>query len=205
MPLKVTPADKSVAKIVLVAKNVLATKNVLVAKSKLLAATLLKRHRKPKAAAPKANFVRNANTVQPAMIVVHADLAQKANAVNIVMNSVANHAANVVNLATNNLVANVAKDVQSAHASKSSLSLFPFKSQQAFGQVSLASLLPFGAFPSVLNSFLNNAQETTNVVMAIAKMVVVTDVVMAIVVAADHVALAVAVPAVADLAPTKAN
>ena len=211
MQLKVTPADKSVVKnvlvtkIVLVAKNALATKTVPVVKTKLLAATLLRPHRNLKADALKANFVRNANTVQLAMIVVHAVLAQKANVVNLATNSVASPVVNVVSLVTNNLVANAAKVVQSALAFKSSLSSFPFKSRQAFGQVSLASLLLFGAFQSVLNSFLNNAQEITIVVMGIAKMAAVTDVAMDIVVAVDHVALAVAVPAVADLAPIKAN
>ena len=211
MPLKVTLADKSVAKnvlvtkIVLAAKNARATKIVPVAKNKLLAATLLKRHRNLKADAPKANFVLNANTVQPAMIVVHADLAQKANVVNLVMNSVANHAENAANLATSNRVANAAKVVPNARASKSSLSSFLSKSRQAFGQVSPASLLHSGASLSALSLFLNNAKETVLVVTEIAKMVAVTDVAMAIVAAVDHVAPAVAALAVADLAPTKAK
>lgn len=199
MPLKVTLADKSVA------KNVLGAKNVPGAKNKRLTTTLLKRLRNLKADAPKANFVLNANTVQPAMIAVHADLALKANVVNLVMNSVANHAANVVNLATSNRVANAAKVVPNARASKSSPSSFLSKSLQAFGQVSPAFLLHSGASLSALSLFLNSAKETVLVVMEIAKMVAVTDVAMAIVAAGDHVAPAVAALAAVDLAPTKAN
>jgi hypothetical protein len=211
MPLKAMPADKSVVKnvlvtkIVLVAKNALATKTVPVAKTKLLAPTLPKLPRNLKADALKTNFVRNANTVQPAMNVVHAALAQKANVVNLATNSVANLAVNAVNLAANNLVANVAKVVQSAHVSKSSPSSSLSKSLQGFGQVSPASLLHSGASLSALSLFLNNAKEMVLVVTEIAKMVAVTDVAMAIAVAVDHVAPAVAVLAVADLAPTKAN
>lgn len=205
MPLKVTLADKSVAKNVLVTKIVLGAKNVPGAKNKRLTTTLLKRLRNLKADAPKANFVLNANTVQPAMIAVHADLALKANVVNLVMNSVANHAANVVNLATSNRVANAAKVVPNARASKSSPSSFLSKSLQAFGQVSPAFLLHSGASLSALSLFLNSAKETVLVVMEIAKMVAVTDVAMAIVAAGDHVAPAVAALAAVDLAPTKAN
>jgi hypothetical protein len=211
MPLKAMPADKSVVKnvlatkIVLVAKNALATKTVPVAKTKLLAPTLPKLPRNLKTDVPRTNFVLNANTVQPAMIVVRAAHVPKASVVNLATNSVANLAVNVANLAMNNLVANVAKVVPSVHASKSSPSSSLSKSLQAFGQVSPASLLHSGASLSALSLFLNNAKEMVLVVTEIAKMVAVTDVAMAIVVAVDHVAPAVAVLAVADLAPTKAN
>jgi hypothetical protein len=211
MPLKATPVDKSVVKnvlvtkIVLVAKNALVTKTVPVAKTKLLAATLPKLLRNLKADALKANFVLNANTAQLAMTAVHAAHVPKANVVSLVMNSVVNHAANVVNLATSNLVANVAKVVPSAHASKSSPSSSLSKSLQAFGQASHASLLHSGASLSALSLFLNNAKEMGLVVMDIAKMVAVTDVATDNAVVVDHVAPAVAVLAVAVLAPTKAN
>jgi hypothetical protein len=211
MPLKVTPADKSVVKnvlvtkIVLVAKNALATKIVPVAKTKLLAPTLPKLPRSLKMDAPKANFVPNANTAQPAMTVVHVAHVPKANVVSPVMNSVVNLAANAVSLAANNLVANVAKVVPSAHVSKSSPSSSLSKSLQAFGQASPASLLHSGASLSALSLFLNNAKEMVLVVMDIAKMVAVTDVATDNAAVVDHVAPAVAVLAVADLAPTKAN
>jgi hypothetical protein len=211
MPLKATPADKSVVKnvlvtkIVLVAKNALATKIVPVAKTKLLAATLPKLPRNLKMDALKANFVLNANTAQPAMTVVHVAHVPKANVVSPVMNSVVNLAVNAVSLAANNLVANVAKVVPSAHASKLSPSSSLSKSLQAFGQASPASLLHSGASLSALSLFLNNAKEMVLVVMDIAKMVAVTDVATDNAVVVDHVAPAVAVLAVADLAPTKAN
>jgi hypothetical protein len=211
MPLKATPADKSVVKnvlvtkIVLVAKNALVTKIVPVAKTKLLAPTLPKLPRSLKMDALKANFVLNANTAQPAMTVVHVAHVPKANVVSLVMNSVVNLAVNAVSLAANNLVANVAKVVPSAHASKLSPSSSLSKSLQAFGQASPASLLHSGASLSALSLFLNNAKEMVLVVMDIAKMVAVTDVATDNAVVVDHVAPAVAVLAVADLAPTKAN
>jgi hypothetical protein len=219
MPLKATPADKSVVKnvlvtkIVLVAKNALATKIVPVAKTKLLAPTLPKLPRSLKMDALKANFVLNANTAQPAMTVVHVAHVPKANVVspvmnsvvNLVVNSVVNLAVNAVSLAANNLVANVAKVVPSAHASKLSPSSSLSKSLQAFGQASPASLLHSGASLSALSLFLNNAKEMVLVVMDIAKMVAVTNVATDNAVVVDHVAPAVAVLAVADLAPTKAN
>ena len=157
MPLKAMPADKSVVKnvlatkIVLVAKNALATKTVPVAKTKLLAPTLPKLPRSLKMGALKANFVLNANTAQPAMTVVHVAHVPKANVVSPVMNSVVNLAVNAVSLAANNLVANVAKVVQSAHVSKSSPSSSLSKSLQAFGQASPASLLHSGASLSALS------------------------------------------------------
>jgi hypothetical protein len=66
-------------------------------------------------------------------------------------------------------------------------------------------LLHSGASLSALSLFLNNAKEMVLVVMDIAKMVAVTDVATDNAVVVDHVAPAVAVLAVADLAPTKAN